>query len=172
MRIRTLFNIILKILGIFFLKDILAMIVQTATMLLYFAQSETIDEGVAGFISNSAILLFYLVVSYYLIFKTELILDRLKLTSGIEDETIDFTIHRSTILSISIIIIGGLIVTDEIPNFCRQLFDYFQEKRMTYGQTHPKISHSILAMSKIIIGLLLMSNQRQIVNFIEHQRKR
>jgi hypothetical protein len=117
------------------------------------------------------ILLVYVFISYFLIFKSDLIIDKLKLDTGFDQETIPLNIHRSTILSISIIVIGGLIIADEIPNLCRQLFAYFQEKRMTYGQTNPNISYSVLAGAKIVIGLLLIGNQRQIVNFIEHKRK-
>jgi len=69
-------------------------------------------------------------------------------------------------------VIGGLLVADELPNFCRQLFSYFQEKRMTYGQTNPSLSYSIVSGVKIIIGMILMTGQRQIVNLIERQRKK
>jgi len=68
-------------------------------------------------------------------------------------------------------VIGGLLVADELPNFCRQLFAHFQQKRMTFGTTHPSISYAVVSAAKIIIGLLLMGNQRLIVNFIERKRK-
>jgi hypothetical protein len=42
---------------------------------------------------------------------------------------------------------------------------------MTYGQTNPSVSYAVLAGAKIVIGLLLMGNQRQIVSLIEVKRK-
>jgi Na+(H+)/acetate symporter ActP len=171
MTTRSLFNIILKILGIFFIKDILATIPQLLSITLYFKEPD-VSGAVWTLITTMLVLLVYGLVSYFLIFKSELIIDKLKLDKGFDQETIPLNIHRSTILSISIIVIGGLIVADEIPNLCRQLFAYFQEKRMTYGQTNPSISYSVLAAAKIVIGLLLIGNQRQIVNFIENKRKK
>jgi hypothetical protein len=168
---RTLFNIILKILGIFFIKDILTILPQLLSTILYLTKVDTVGEAIWTLITTMLILLVYVFISYFLIFKSDLIIDKLKLDTGFDQETIPLNIHRSTILSISIIVIGGLILADEIPNLCRQLFAYFQEKRMTYGQTNPNISYSVLAGAKIVIGLLLIGNQRQIVNFIEHKRK-
>ena len=169
---RTLFNIILKILGIFFIKDFLATIPQLLSIILFLTNSDTITEAVWTLVTTILILMVYGLVSYYLIFKTNLIIDKLKLDKGFDQETIPLNIHRSTILSISIIVIGGLLVADEIPTFCRQLFSYFQEKRMTYGQTHPDIGYSVVSAAKIIIGIFLMTGHRKIVNLIERQRKK
>ena len=168
---RSLFNIILKIIGIFFIKDILAALLQLLSVFLYFTRSDAFLEGIWTLISTILILLVYGFVSYYLIFKSDLIIDKLKLDKGFDQETIPLNIHRSTILSISIIVIGGLILADEIPNLCRQLFAYFQERRMTYGQTKPNVSYWVLTVVKIVIGLLLISRQRQVVNYIELKRK-
>lgn len=171
MTTKSLFNIILKILGIFFIKDILAAVPQLLSVILYINNSNTVGEAIWTLVSTVLILLVYVFVSYQLIFRSDFIIEKLKLDKGFDQETIPLNIHRSTILSISIIVIGGLIVAQEIPNLCRQLFDYFQEKRMTFGQTSPSISYSVLAGAKIVVGLLLMGNQRQIVSLIEAKRK-
>lgn len=171
MTVRNVFNIILKILGIFFIKDILATLPQLLSIILYLTKSDTVGEAIWTLATTVLILLVYGLVSYYLIFKSDLIIQKLKLDKGFNPETIPLNMHRSTILSISVIVIGGLIIAEEIPNLCQQLFAYFQEKRMTYGQTNPSISYSVLAGTKIIIGLLLIGNQRRIVNFIELKRR-
>lgn len=169
---RSLFNIILKILGIFFIKDILATIPQLLSIFLYLKDPDSANEVVWTLVMTLLILAVYVLVSYYLVFKSEFIIDKLKLDKGFNQEIIPLNIHRSTILSISVIVIGGLLVANEIPNLCRQLFSYFQEKRITHGQTNPSISYSVLATAKIVVGLLLIGYQRQIVNFIEQKRKK
>lgn len=171
MTTRSLFNIILKILGIFFIKDILATVPQLLSIIRYLTNTDTVGDALWSLVITILILLVYIFVSYYLIFKSDLIIDKLKLEKGFDQETIPLNIHRSTILSISIIVIGGLIIADEIPNLCRQLYSYYQEKRMAYGQTNPTISYSVLAGAKIVVGWLLVANQRQIVNFIEYKRR-
>ena len=169
---RTLFNIILKILGVFFIKDFLVLIPQLLSVILFLSKSYTMTEAIWTFGTSLLMLLAYGLVSYFLIFKTEFVIDKLKLDKGFNQESIPLNIHRSTILSISIIVIGGLLVVEEIPNFCRQLFSYFQEKRLTYGQTNPTIAYSVVSGVKIIIGILLMTYQGKIVAFIERQRKK
>jgi hypothetical protein len=169
---RNLFNIVLKILGVFFIKDFLALIPQLLSAFLYLTKPDAIMEGIWTLITTLLIIFIYGFVSYFLIFKSETIIDKLKLDKGFNQEIIHLNIHRSTILSISIIVIGGYIVAEEIPNFCRQLFAYYQEKRMPYGQTNSKIQYSVLSGAKIIIGLLLMAEQRRIVNLIERKRKK
>jgi hypothetical protein len=162
----------LKILGIFFIKDILDIVPQLVSVGLYFTKSDTSEEAVWTLVTTLLILFVYGLVSYYLIFKSTLIIDKLNLDKGFEVQTIPINVHRSTILSIAIIVIGGYLVADEIPNFCRQLFSYFQEKRMTHGMTNPTISYSVMSGVKIIVGFILMSEQRRIVNLIERQRKK
>ena len=129
-------------------------------------------EGIWTLLLTAMIIFIYLLCAYYLIFKSDLLMQKLKLNQGFDQDVIPLNMHRSTILSIAIIVIGGLILVDEIPYFCRELFLYFQEKRMTYGQTRPQIAFAILSGVKIIIGYLLLVHQRWIVNFIEMQRKK
>jgi len=114
----------------------------------------------------------YGIVAYYLIFRTDFVIEKLKLEEGFDQDFLPLNIHRSTVLSIAVIVLGGLLVVTEIPTFCRQLFFYFQEKRMTRGMTNPKIAYSVFSGVKILIGILLLTNQRFIVRFIEWKRQR
>ena len=139
-------------------------------MVLYFSESDT-SSAIWTSVSIVLMLTVYITTAYFLIFKSTLLIDKLKLDKGFDQDTIPLNIHHSTVLSISIVVIGGLIVANETPNLCRQLFSYYQEKRITHGQAKPTISYSILASSKIIIGLLLLTNQKHIVNFIERKRR-
>lgn len=171
MTIHSLFNIVLKILGILVLKDILTITPQLLTVYVYITNSDNIGEAIWTILSTLLLFSIYVVTSYLLIFRTNFLIQKLRLDKGFEQTDLQLNIHRSTILSISVIIIGGLILAQEIPNFCKLLFAYFQEKRMTNGMTQPNISYSVLAGAKILVGLLLIGNQRQIVNFIEWKRK-
>jgi hypothetical protein len=172
MTTKSLFNIILKVLGIFFLKDVLATVPQIISVFLYFSKADTVMEGVWTLLFTIVILAVYCLVSYYLIFRSDLIMEKLRLDQGFDQEIIPLNIHRSTVLSISIIVIGGLMVAENIPALCRQLFAYYQEKRMTYRQTDPSLSFAVMEGVKIVIGLLLIGNQRLIVKFIELQQRK
>lgn len=168
---RSLFNIILKILGIFFIKDFIAFIPQLLSVGLFLTEPDTVPMGILSFVIILLILFAYGVVAYYLVFKTDFIIDKLRLDKDFKEEILPLNIHRSTILSISVIIIGGILAVEEILNFCRLSFSYFQEKRMTFGQTSPTTIFLFISLAKIVIGVLLMSRQKQIVNFIERKRR-
>lgn len=172
MTLRTLFNIILKIFAFLFIKDLIDVLLQLLSVGLYLTKPETVTESIWTLLFTLFMLAVYVFISYILLFRTNVVIDKLKLDKGFDEETISVNIHRSTILSIAIIVIGGYMVVDEIPNLCRRLFSYYQERRLTYGQTNPSISTSVLSGVKIIIGFLLMWEQRAIVNLIERQRKR
>ena len=169
---RSLFNIILKILGVFFIKDILVSLSQLLGFLMQFGKPEAVPELLWTVLTITLVLVVDVFFCYLLIFKTEWFIKVLKLDRGFDQETIPINMHRSTILSISIIVIGGYLVINEIPNFCRQLFVYIQEKRMTLGQTNPKIDYTIVSGFKILMGVLLIAEQRPLVNLIERQRKK
>jgi hypothetical protein len=169
---RSLFNIILKILGVFFIKDILVSISQLLGFVTQFGKPEAVPELLWTVLTITLVLIVETFFCYLLIFKTEWFIKVLKLDRGFDQETIPINIHRSTILSISIIVIGGYLVANEIPNFCRQLFLYIQEKRIVHGQTNPKLDYTVIAGFKILVGGLLIAEQRPLVNLIERQRKK
>ena len=151
MTIRTLFTIILKVLGIFFIKNFIETLPQLLSLLNFmndFAGNQKLIIGLCEF----SLMLFILgLLSYLLLFKTDLIIDKLQLDKGFKEEVIPLNIHRTTILSIAIIMIGGLLIINELGNFCRQLFLYYQEVRLSkqnYLSKNPNILYSIISFVK------------------------
>ncbi|HEV8284315.1 MAG TPA: hypothetical protein VGQ09_08390 [Chitinophagaceae bacterium] len=140
-------------------------------MFLYFAQGDTIVGGIWVFLMTVVQVAIYFLVFYYLIFKTESVIQKLQLEKGFSEEKFSFNIHRSSVLSIIIVITGILVIVDAIPTFCKQLFLYIQEIRMTYRQTNPDMSKLLVTIAQLIIGLVLIGSQKQIVNFIERKRR-
>ena len=167
---KSLFNIILKIIGIFFIKEALLILPSFVSAILSIRSTTDTGEILFDLILYLGVLLVYGAISYYLIFKTEWIIQKLKLENGFDESEFSLNIHRSTILRITVMVIGGLILADEIPNFCRQLYSYYMQKTMTHG-LHPTIAFLVLSVTKIIIGALLIAEQRKIVNFIEYKQR-
>jgi len=168
---RSLFLIVLKCLGIFFIKDFLLILPQFLTIFYFFSEPGGIKIGILSLLANVMILAVYSLLFYYLIFNTEKVLHTLQLERGFDEQLLSFNIHRSSVLSIIIIITGLLVIVDAVPELCRQLYLYFQEKTMTYAQTKADISKALVAFVQLLVGLLLVGNQRQIVNFIERKRR-
>ncbi len=169
---RSLFNIIIKIFGLFFLREIVNTIPQLISSLLYFTKADTVEEGLWTFIFTAVVLAFYTFLVFKLLFKTIYFLDKLKLDQGFNQEEFSFNISTSKVLTIALLVTAGVILTNEIPNLCRQLFSYFQEKRMTHGMTKPDFSYSIISAVKIIVGLLLIGERNRIIDFVEKRQSK
>jgi hypothetical protein len=169
---RSLFNIIIKIFGLFFLREIVNTIPQLISSFFYFTREDTVAEGLWTFILTAIVLAFYMFLVVKLIFNTSYFLDKLKLDQGFDQDEFSFNISSSRVLTIALIVTAGVILTNEIPNLCNHLFSYYQEKRMAYGMTKPDFSYSILSAVKIIIALLLIGERNRIVEFIEKRQSK
>lgn len=167
MNSKTFFNILLKVVGIFLLKDAIFGVITTMT-----AFATSIDLFDADFFIVLLISLAYVVFPFLFIFKTEEISKLLRLTNNIEQE-IPLNVHRSTVLTIAVIVFGGVLLVDAIPAFIGQVWEYYKMKRQEeLFQYRPDMKYIIMHGVKIIIGLLLLGNARPIVNYIEYRRKK
>ena len=170
----TLFNVILKVAGIFFIKDALTFLLQLFAAVIYLKPENSFSAKIDYFNLTGTFFIFLACVAiiYLLIFKTEFIIDLLGLDKKFGKEIIDLNIHRSIVLSISIMVVGGLILVNEIPNFINQINFYFLDRNILGKGAAAKRLYLILSGSKIFVGGLLITYQNQIVNFIELRRKR
>jgi len=175
---RNLFNIILKIFGLFFLREMVLVIPQLISWISFFIYPANFDNnshsnyGIGGFIAVLFIIAFYCCLIYLLLFKTNVVLDKLKLDKGFNQEEFSFNFSTSLVLTIALIVVGGVILTEEIPNFCRDIFSYFQEKNLTRGMTKPNYSYIITSGVKIILGFLIIGERKRIVEFATSRQKK
>ncbi|MBP6455682.1 MAG: hypothetical protein KA275_03030 [Chitinophagaceae bacterium] len=162
-----MFKIIIKIFGLFYIQEIINFIPQLISTLLYYSKTESKEEGIWSIIFTFVVLAFYILISFILLFKTNFILDILKLDQEFNQEEFSFNISISKALIIAIFIIAGLILINEIPNLFKQLFLYYQKKQMTHATTKGDFSYIILSAVKVIIALLLIGERKKIVDFID-----
>lgn len=166
---RNIFIIILKVLGIFFIKEIIEATLQLLSTILLWSSDGNGDMLMLLFFSI-IILGVYFLVSYFLIFKSGLIIDKLKLDQGFDQSIMSVNIPVATILNIALIVIGAFVLINEIPQSCRLLYAYISEKRMTFGETQPDVSYIIYSAIKIIIALLLIGERKRIIAFVERKQ--
>lgn len=173
---RSLFNIIIKIFGIFFLKNIVEAIPQLISTIAFLIRSDSytdsFKETVFLFISTSIVLAFYIFVCFKLFFKTNKIVDILKLDEGFSQETFSFDMSSSSILTIALIVTAALILTNEIPNLCESIYSYVQERTIiNFSGNKPDYSHLFFEATKIVIALLLLGERKRIVEFVESRQR-
>jgi hypothetical protein len=164
MSIKTLFSIIVKIIGILFIQNIISSLyAMSSIFVMYNANQKTwpvFDILSASFVG----LLLYILLSWLFIFKTGYVINLLKLEEGFDEELLPLNIHQSTVLKIAVIVVGGYMLASSIPDVARQLYECFKPQNRFGGNTN--YSYLVLSASKCIIGIILVGFQRPIVNLI------
>lgn len=126
--------------------------------------------GILPIIMTLITLAFYFFILYQLLFNTNKIIDILKLDKGFDQQEFSFNISSSLILTTALIVIGGVVLINEVPSFVRNVFSYFQEKNLTRGVAKPDFSYIIISGVKLIIGLLFIGERKRIVAFVEKRQ--
>lgn len=167
MTIRTFWTIFIKILGIWLVLDSVTVIPQFFSTLFYVDR----NDNTQSFALTAALLLLtigiYIFILRLFVFKTAWLIDKLHLDKGFDEEKIDLNVQLSTVLTVTTIVIGGLMFIDSLPQLCRQTFVFFQQKNMF--RESPTSGWIIFHSVKTILGYLLMTNSKQVVAFIEKQ---
>ena len=157
MNIRTFWITVLKLFGIY--------LVYTGLLVIPTILSATYYIGV---LADIAFLLFWIIlcilILYLFLFKTSLIIDKLKLDKGYSEEKMELKDSKKSILSIAIIVIGGLIFVDAIPFVFRELIYFLQTRQMMVE--YEGTSWLLFYLAKIIIGCLMVTKSHSIVKFI------
>jgi hypothetical protein len=167
----SLLNLVLKILGIFFIRDVLEALSQLVSVLVYFPLYSTRIEAVKSLTVASVSLFLYLLLSLLLIFRTERLVRLMGLDRRLPAQPGFTMLHRSEVLKIAIIFLGLWILVSAVPEAVRQVIYYLQEVRLYTRMAHPDLSYLFMAGVKIVFGLALVIWNRKIASMIEVKRK-
>ncbi|MDB4901961.1 MAG: hypothetical protein JWQ63_1242 [Mucilaginibacter sp.] len=169
---RTLWTILLKIAGLFIFLQILnglPRLFEASTYLLNENHDSVIMGMIAGSLFSISIYLFMLIA---FVFRTDWLINVLRLNKGIAEEKLELNIHRSSVLQIATIVTGGLILVDSLPLLLKGLFNYYQQINVFNGfKRYPYSDLIIIHLVKVLIGFFMVTSNRLIVNFIERKRK-
>ena len=167
MTITTFWNILLKILGIWLILSGLSVIPQFIWAFSVFGNQPK-GSTMMGIIAIAGLLIFsaamFIIILWLFVFKSDWIINKLKLDKGFIEEKIDLNLKLNTALTISIIVIGGLMFADSLPQLIRFIYSGFQQDDLV--RKDPVTALIILYLAKTIIGYLLMTNSRIIIGFI------
>lgn len=164
---RSIFNLILKVTGIFFLRDILEAFSHTLSAIVYIPEYSSAREAFFNVAVSLPPLILYLLLAWFFIFRTEKIIDILRLEKSFPDKAVSIIVERNMILTAAVIIGGAWLLVNEIPEFFRHAVYYYQERKLYVRMTRPDISYLVMSTVKIIIGLLMIIFNKLIVDIIE-----
>lgn len=168
MSIRTFWNILIKILGLFLISGALVIVPQSISFLYYAFKSGDFIDVLSVVALNLVLLFVYFLIIRLCIYKTNWIINKLKLDKGFETENIELNFDSTKIISIAIIVIGGLLFIDNIPVLFREIMVFSEDKNLF--KDYPKSGWLIFYFCKAIIGYLLMTNSFRIAKLIDKQK--
>ena len=169
MTIKTFWTIIIKVLGLWLIFEFLEIFSQLIASFSYLFLPDYTEKELIWTSLTAAflVLLIYLFVIVLFIFKTSWIIEKLKLIQNSGTEIIQLNLKSFTIITIAVIIIGGIIFINGFAYLCKCLYDYFQQKKLQ--NYNPTISWIIFNSIKSLLGYLMMTNSKVIANYINKQ---
>lgn len=171
MQLRNLLMLILKVMGLFFLKDIVLALPQLFSALMFLIAGDAYGMGIS---SGAVLLLSFLIygwLAYYLIFKTDYVLQKLRLANGLEGEKISIQTNSRTVISICIILLGGFLLLNEVPTLLAQVYERWADPRPADFVGRTNTPYLIGSIVRLIIGLLLLGKHQKIADYMESRQK-
>jgi hypothetical protein len=171
MNLKDFWTIFLKIFGLYLIWETLILLPAFLSSFILIARMD-----VASFFTASSaiafIILFFIFIVRYCIFRTEKIIEKLRLEKGFTIENLEIKANRSSLLSIAIIVLGGLMLADALPSMAYNLFYYFQHSNSYGGFKDNHASPYVISnLLKMVLGYLMVTESQLIINFIEKKRK-
>ena len=175
---RSLFNIILKIFGLFFLRELVNHTLTTLSVFIEYFSIDEYETSIGTLIVAVLLLCFYIFLIFQLLIKTNNLIDLLKLDKGFIEY--EFTFEQRTptqikltlneVFNISLIILGGFILVEQVPNLINQIYIFARERKsILYGSAEPTQTNMLLPSTKIIIGLLILGERKRIADFLANK---
>ncbi|MGQ7947567.1 hypothetical protein [Flavobacterium sp. WC2509] len=164
MLIKTFWKILIKIIGLWILFGCISLIPQFFSTLSFTDGLLDVKNLIPIWLMLFGSILAYAFVIRLFLFKTDWIIEKLKLEKNFTEERIDIKISSTEILTISIIIIGGLIIVESLPLFFSRLIDFFQQKSQL--KEYHETSWLVYYFFKLIIGYLLVTNGKNIAKYL------
>ena len=131
MTIRTFWTIFIKILGLWLVFDSVTVIFQFFSAIFTTNPAYPEDNNYATMAVFILAMGVYAFILWLFVFKTAWLINKLHLEKGfLGEENIGLDIHRSTVLKIAIIVIGGIMLVDSLPPLCKQTFVFYQQKNI------------------------------------------
>lgn len=165
MKIKEIYRLLIKILGLYFLVTILSAILNPISAML-------LDKAFVQFIWPLSIQVIYAIIIFWLFFiKTDWILQILRIDNGNEEDLIEFKdTKKEPIWDFVVVIVGGFLIVKHFPIFISNLIFQFQtvsginDVTASYV-TDMKVRIAINLLG-IVVGYLMITNRQKISKWI------
>jgi hypothetical protein len=178
---RSFWTIVIKILGLYVVLESITTIWQSLNIIIIYSSiSSVIDHNYYGirvyFSLLVSVLLFfiYILIFYSFLFKTDWVINKLKLDKGFPEEIFGFNIDATTVMKIGIIILGGSLLVNYVPDLIREICYYFERTGVKNEQKYlaRNILYIVNDIIRIAVGIFMLLRSDTLINFIERKRKK
>ena len=165
---RTLFIIILRVLGILSIKELFIAIPQLLSAIAVYFQGYSASLGLFMVVVALLTVALYLWISYTLIFKAGYLVAKFGLDQNFAEPILQLNISIPSILRIAVIITGAWLLIAEIPEFCRIVYNILQQRNLSFMEDGSQDwSPAVFSGVKIILGFLIIGERKRILEFLE-----
>jgi hypothetical protein len=109
----------------------------------------------------------FLLVLRYMVLQPTILIERFKLTSHFEEESLQISSDKTSMIQIALIILGGLTLLDGIPGFARTFISMMRDE--LFFNESPHLPDLIQNFVRMVIGFLLVSRSQGIAKWIEQK---
>ena len=169
MEINTFWRIILKGIGLWFLVESIYIVPQLMSTISVIDNEVGWSNLLIVWGINLFVFLIYILIVRLFLFKSDWLINTLKLEKNFTQEKIDISISTESILKIIIIIIGGLIFVQGLPNLIAEIYQFIQQKELI--KNYPEVSWLIFHFLKTLFGYLMMTNSKIIEKYINKESR-
>lgn len=166
MTFTSFWKIFFKILGVWLIIQSFTILTQLFSSIFFFFTDQT-DSYLYLIISLFLLIIIYVIILWFFIIKPEKIITKLKLDKGFSEDKIEFEMKQSTILTIAIVILGGLMLVEALPSLVTDIYSFIQQKA-SFVQS-PSTARLFADIVKATFGYLIMTNSDFILKFIDKQ---
>lgn len=170
MSIRTFWIIVIKVIALFLIINSFDLLAEFVSQLFILFMDPSNSGVLAPLFILFLLLGLFVMFVYFLFFKTNWIIDKLQLESGIKENAIDLQIGTKTILKIALFVLGGFMLTQSIPRFLQDLTVEIQISNHHLRES-PKLSGLVFNIIKSLIGYLLIYFRNPIADYIDAKSK-
>lgn len=161
---KDFFRVLIKLFGLYWL-------ISTVFSLGQILYISTYNAGWMGIIYSVVMLSILGFLFYVLIFKSDSIIDLLKLDKGFDEDRIEFqNFNTENILMLAVIIIGATTILDSIAIFLNQIYlgvKVFMSNQSDYVTINGQSNYQLMFSStKLVLGYILLTNYPSISKFL------
>ena len=163
MKKTDIYEIAIKILGIYFLVTIIQLLVGSLAYLsaMIFNKSFSSDEMLFGGVSFFVFIVMIL-LDLCFILKTHVIVKLICKSADFEQD-VPFTVSRKSVYEIALVLMGLIIIVWAFPDFIYKIWNYVQSLQMSTENKGTLISSGI----RILVGLIAVVYSTSIANFLD-----